>query len=181
VPKLWEGSIASHRLAVQAAVLDAAAGLVAERGLTGVSMSEVAKRTELGRATLYKYFPDVESILVAWHQRQVGEHLQQLADTWERTGSLEAVLEAYAFICYEHPSSDAAASLHRSQQVAHAQARLIDFIAELLTDPPHEVPPKELATYCIHALTAASAAPSKAAVRRLVAVTLAGLRSDLPD
>jgi AcrR family transcriptional regulator len=175
VPKLWEESIASHRVAVQAAVLDAAAALVAERGLTGVSMSEVAKRTGLGRATLYKYFPDVDSIMVAWHQRQVGEHLQQLADTWERTGSLEAVLEAYAFICYEHPRADAAASLHRSEHVMHAQAHLIDFIAELLTDLRNDVPPKELATYCVHALTAASAAPSKAAVRRLVAVTLAGI------
>lgn len=29
---------------------------------------------------------------------------------------------------------------------------------------------------CLHALTAASSLPSKAAVRRLVAVTLAGLR-----
>jgi AcrR family transcriptional regulator len=172
---LWDDSIASHRRAVQAAVLDAAAALVAERGLTGVSMSEVAKRTGLGRATLYKYFPDVDSILVAWHQRQVGEHLQQLADTWERTGSLEAVLEAYAFICHEHPPSDAAASLHRSEHVARAQTHLIDFIAELLTDVRDDIPPKELAAYCVHALSAASAVPSKAAVRRLVAVTLAGL------
>ena len=33
----------------------------------------------------------------------------------------------------------------------------------------------ELVSYCLHALTAASGLPSKAAVRRLVAVTLAGL------
>ena len=172
---MWEGSIASHRRAVQAAVLDAAAALVAERGVTGVSMSEVAKRTGLGRATLYKYFPDVDSILVAWHERQVGAHLQLLSDTWERTGSLEAVLEAYAFICYEHPASDAA-SLHRREHVARAQAHLIDFIADLLTDARDDVPPKELAAYCVHALGAASAVPSKAAVRRLVAVTVAGLK-----
>jgi hypothetical protein len=40
-----------------------------------------------------------------------------------------------------------------------------------------DVAPDELATYCLHALTAASSLPSKAAVRRLVGVTLAGLRS----
>jgi hypothetical protein len=39
-----------------------------------------------------------------------------------------------------------------------------------------EVPPDELASYCLHALAAARGLPSKAAVRRLVAVTLAGLR-----
>jgi len=39
-----------------------------------------------------------------------------------------------------------------------------------------DVAPDELATYCLHALTAARSLPSKPAVRRLVTVTLAGLR-----
>jgi hypothetical protein len=39
-----------------------------------------------------------------------------------------------------------------------------------------DVAPDELAIYCLHALGAASTLPSKAAVGRLVAVTLAGLR-----
>ena len=34
----------------------------------------------------------------------------------------------------------------------------------------------ELTNYCLHALTAASRLPSKAAVHRLVTLTLAGLR-----
>jgi hypothetical protein len=34
----------------------------------------------------------------------------------------------------------------------------------------------ELASYCLHALAAVSSLPSKAAVRRLVTVVLAGLR-----
>ncbi|MGH2826942.1 MAG: hypothetical protein ACRDKF_08220 [Actinomycetota bacterium] len=38
-----------------------------------------------------------------------------------------------------------------------------------------DVAADELVSYCLHALTAASGLPSKAAVRRLVAVTLAGL------
>jgi hypothetical protein len=39
-----------------------------------------------------------------------------------------------------------------------------------------DVPPDELASYCLHALSAARSLPSKTAVRRLVTVTLAGLR-----
>ena len=39
-----------------------------------------------------------------------------------------------------------------------------------------DVAPDELATYCLHALTAAGSLPSKAAVHRLLEVTLAGLR-----
>ena len=42
-------------------------------------MSQIAKDTGIGRATLYKYFPDVESILRAWHQRQIDEHLSSCA------------------------------------------------------------------------------------------------------
>jgi len=178
MPKLWDDSIASHRHAVREAVLDAAAALVGERGVTGVTMSEVAQRAGVGRATLYKYFADVESVLVAWHERQVGDHLRQLATIWERSGRLEEVLEAYAFICYEHSASEPAASLHRAEHSAHALAHLIDFLAEALAGAGvrDDVPAKELATYCVHALGAAGAVASKAAVRRLVAVTLAGLR-----
>jgi hypothetical protein len=40
----------------------------------------------------------------------------------------------------------------------------------------NDVAPDELASYCLHALAAASSLPSKTAVRRLVTVTLAGLR-----
>jgi hypothetical protein len=39
-----------------------------------------------------------------------------------------------------------------------------------------DVAPDELATFCVHALAAAKDLPSEAAVRRVVAVTLAGLR-----
>jgi AcrR family transcriptional regulator len=178
MPKLWEDSIATHRHAVREAVLDAADKVTSERGLTGVTMSEVAKRSGVGRATLYKYFPDVDAILAAWHERRVGDHLRQLAAVWERTGRLEAVLEAYAVICHEHPASEPAASLHRSEHVARAREHLVEFIAGILVDVRDDVPAKELAAYCVAALGAAGAAPSKAAVRRLVAVTLTGLRGE---
>lgn len=39
-----------------------------------------------------------------------------------------------------------------------------------------DVAPDELASYCLHALAGASRQRSKAAVRRLLTVTLAGLR-----
>jgi hypothetical protein len=55
-------------------------------------------------------------------------------------------------------------------------------IRDLLTEAAEtgdlrdDIPPDELASYCLHALEAASSMSSKAAVSRLVAVTLAGLR-----
>lgn len=186
VPKLWNETIEAHRRAVRDATLDTAAALVAKHGLVSVTMSQIAKETGIGRATLYKYFSDVEAILVAWHERQISGHLEYLAEVRDRAGTarerLEAVLEAYALIRHEHHGSEFAAVLHRGKHVARAEHELSNFIRDLLIegaaagDFRDDVPPEELASYCLHAPTAASGLPSKAAVRRLVAVTLAGLR-----
>jgi AcrR family transcriptional regulator len=185
VPKLWDDTIEAHRRAVRDATLDTAAALVNEHGLSAVTMSQIAEETGIGRATLYKYFSDVDTILVAWHERQVAGHLQQLATVRDEEGDpgqrLAAVLEAYALIHHEVHGSELAARLHRGEHVAHAQKHLNDFLRDLLADAAQtgdvrdDVSPDELATYCLHALDAANTLPSKAAVRRLVRVTLAGI------
>jgi AcrR family transcriptional regulator len=186
VPKLWNETIEAHRRAVRDTTLDTTAALVAQRGLRSVTMSQIAEETGIGRATLYKYFPDVEAILVAWHERHISGHLEQLARLRDEAGApgdrLKAVLEAYALIRHEHHGSDLAVLLHQGEHVARAQAHLRHFIRDLLReaadigDVRDDIAPDELANYCLHALTAANTLASKAAVRRLVAVTLAGLR-----
>ena len=189
VPRLWSETVEAHRREVRDAILDATAALVAEQGLPAVTMSQIAERTGIGRATLYKYFPDVDAILVAWHQRQVAGHLEHLALVRDGTGGarerLGAVLEAYALICHrhhDHRGAELAALLHRGEHVAEAEQRLTAFVRDLLAegaaagDLRDDVAAEELASYCLHALTAARGLPSEAAVRRLVAVTLAGLR-----
>jgi len=45
--------------------------LIGERGLAGVSMSLLAERAGVSRATLYHYFPDLDHVLVAWVELQV--------------------------------------------------------------------------------------------------------------
>jgi AcrR family transcriptional regulator len=190
VPRLWNDTIRAHRAAVNDAILATTAALVAKHGLRSVTMSQIAEQTGIGRATLYKYFPDVEAILVAWHERQIAAHLQQLTDLRDQAGDagqrLNAVLEAYALISHDthgHHDSELAAILHRDEQVTRAQHQLRDMIRDLLTEAVatgevrNDVAPDELASYCLHALAAAGSLPSKAAVQRLVTVTLAGLRS----
>jgi AcrR family transcriptional regulator len=186
VPKLWNETIEAHRREVREAILETTWALVAERGLRSVTMSQIAEKTGIGRATLYKYFPDVEAILVAWHERHVTGHLEHLAELRDKAGDagerLEAVLKAYALIQHKRHTTELAALLHRDEQVARAQQHLTDIIRDLLTegaqtgDVRGDIAPEELASYCLHALTAASSLPSEAAVRRLVTVTLAGLR-----
>jgi AcrR family transcriptional regulator len=186
VPSLWNETIEAHRREVRDAILDTTAALVSEHGPLSVTMSQIAEETGIGRATLYKYFSDVEAILLAWHERQVVGHLELLTQIRDRAGGagerLAAVLEAYALISHEHHGTELAALLHRGEHVARAHHELRDFIRDLLTegaetgDLRDDVAADELAGYCLHALTAASNLPSKTAVRRLVMVTLAGLR-----
>lgn len=65
MPKLWNETIEAHRHTVREAILNTTAELVTEHGLLSVTMSQIAEKTGIGRATLYKYFPDVEAILHA--------------------------------------------------------------------------------------------------------------------
>jgi AcrR family transcriptional regulator len=184
---------------VREATLDATAALVAEHGLRGVTMSKIAERTGVGRATLYKYFPDVEAVLLAWHERQIAGHLEALTEIRDRPGTpgerLDAVVEAYAQIHqnrlqhhhhgrhqHDQQGPDLAVVLHRDELIAPAEQRLHGMIRDLLSEAADagdvrcDVAPDELATYCLHALNAARGLQSRAAVRRLVTVTLSGLR-----
>jgi AcrR family transcriptional regulator len=182
VPKLWTGTIEAHRREVHEAILETTAHLVATRGLRSVTMSEIAEQTGIGRATLYKYFPDVESILMAWHERQVAAHLRELAVVCGRSGDvgqrLEAVLKTYALMSHQHHGTELAALLHQGSHVARARQHLHSFIRGLLAEGAKngafrdDVPADELASYCLHALTAASSMPSKPAVQRLVKVIM---------
>ncbi len=186
MPKLWNETIVAHRRAVHDAILDATAALVVDRGLAAVSMSHIAAEAGIGRATLYKYFPDVQAVLVAWHERQISSHLAHLAEVRDRAGDvtqrLIAVLEAYALVSHEHHGNDIATLLHRGEHVVQAQRQLTNFVRDLVLEGAssselrNDVAPEELASYCLHALTAAKSLPTKAAVHRLVAVTLDGLR-----
>lgn len=188
MPKLWTETVEEHRRAVHDATLDAFAALAGELGLAAVTMSKLASAAGIGRATLYKYFPDLESVLLAWHERQIARHLRLLAQAREAADTpaarLESVLTAYALIQLQHQGSGLpVASLHRGEHVAAAHSELHALVSDLIADAqeagdiPAGIPASELASYCLHALGAASALPSPEAAKRLVAVTQAGLRA----
>ena len=189
MPKLWAETVQSHREQVRTAVLDAVEVLVANRGVLEVTMSHLAETTGIGRATLYKYFGDVEEVLAAWHHRHVAGHLAELRDLADRPGDpatrLRSVLEAYGRICQQrrqHGANALVAALHRSEQIGSIEQELGELITGLLTDAAtrgavrKDVPPDELASYCLHALAAAGDTTATAtATTRLVSVVLMGL------
>jgi hypothetical protein len=71
--------------------------------------------------------------------------------------------------------------LHHDDRMGQAQRQVRAMIRDLISaaadtgDVRSDVPPEELANYCVHALSGASTQRSKAAIDRLVSVTLDGL------
>ncbi|MGW5361937.1 TetR/AcrR family transcriptional regulator [Actinopolymorpha pittospori] len=195
MPRLWNETIEAHRRDVRDAILETTATLVAERGLRSVTMAQIAEQTGIGRATLYKYFPDVEAILVAWHHRHVASHLQHLEEIRDSSSDpftrVQAVLTGYAHIVHgiaqQHYGTELIALVHRDESVARAQQHMHDLMRDVLAEATQagevraDVTPDELATYCLHALAAAGSLPSVDAVERLLALTVAGLRPDDQD
>ena len=188
VPRRWDQTIEKHREGVHRAILDTTWALVSERGLRAVTMSQIAAQAGIGRATLYKYFPDIEAILLAWHRCHVAGHLAHLAELAGRPGPardrLEAVLEAYATISHRRGrhAPDLDMLLHHHQDVTHAHEQLRELLEGLLAegaaagDLRGDVAPDELAVFCLRALTAAADLPDEGAVRRLVSLALAAVR-----
>jgi AcrR family transcriptional regulator len=195
VPKLWDSTVEQHRHTVHAAILDATAALIAERGLA-VNMSQIAAQVGIGRATLYKYFPDVQAIVAAWHERQVTTHLDQLTAVAGGSGDpgerLYTVLATYLQLSSAGPAAghgghggpaaaQVAMTLHRASHVPAAHQRLHELVTAVITDAADagavrtDVPPGELAAFCLHALAAAAALPQDESRERLLEVTWAGL------
>lgn len=130
MPKLWNETIEAHRHVVRDAIPRTTWELVAERGLTSVTMSQIAEKVGIGRATLYKYFPDGESILVARHEDHIATRLEHLSAAANAAGDsgerLKAVLEGYALISYRRGrhGAELAALLHQGEPVAQAHSSL---------------------------------------------------------
>ena len=189
MPRLWNETIETHRQDVRNAILDAAGSLANEHGVLAATMSRIAEKAGIGRATLYKYFPDAEAVLHAWHERHVIEHLDQLAELASGDGAaeqrLEAALMGYARIRHfraRHGAPDVGALVHQGAAVSDAEKKLTKLFGDLLAECQaageirDDIGVDELAVYCLHALSAAARLPSEAATKRLVTVTLSALR-----
>ena len=193
VPKLWKDTVEAHRRDVSAAILDAAWALAQERGVRGVTMGLVAENAGISRATLYKYFPGIEEILLAAHQDHVARHLAAVAAAQSNAASpreaVLAMLSGYARICFhrEHAARPEMHGLvHAGPQHARNQSAVHDLFAQAMRDAQEvaqvrsDVGSKELAAFAVGALDAAATVSNEPDVERLVRLVAEALHLARP-
>lgn len=185
MPRLWTDTIEAHRREVRDAILDTTAALAAANGRRSVTMSQIAEETGIGRATLYKYFPDVDAILAAWHDRHLAGHLQHLHALSHGPGNdverLEAVLQMIGRLQLQRHAGPLGQFQHRDEHAGRAHQHLGEMIRELMVEGVNagsirdDIPVAELVNYCLRGVLGARALDSEDAVSRLVTLVVAGL------
>jgi AcrR family transcriptional regulator len=88
------------------AILDAAAALLEERGLADVSLSAIARRAELSKANLYRYFESREAIfleLLLSDYRAIAEEFEQALVPLAGSGDVDAVAREVARALVSRP------------------------------------------------------------------------------
>ncbi|VVP67602.1 hypothetical protein PS918_00599 [Pseudomonas fluorescens] len=146
----------SRSVAMVDAILEASARVLLERGYAGMSTNVVAQQAGVSVGSLYQYFPNKESLLVALHSR----HAEQMAH------SIEAILaapgdgglrgEIVRLVRAAMAAHEVEPQLHRlleherpffeDNDGAHAvQADIHRHIQRLLADHPHDVKHPDLA------------------------------------
>lgn len=70
----------NHRLILQTAV-----DLMTQHGFEGTTMKQIARAAKLGDATIYKYFPTKEKLVMAYFEQAMADALAQMEKTPEQT------------------------------------------------------------------------------------------------
>ncbi len=95
----WERARLDHRARQSEAIARAALALIVERGASALSMAAIATAADTSRQTLYRYYPDIDAVLVgvaeviASHDDQFEAHVLEQSDPAAR---LDAVVRTLA-------------------------------------------------------------------------------------
>ncbi|MDA8063239.1 MAG: TetR/AcrR family transcriptional regulator [Actinomycetota bacterium] len=129
-----------HRAAQRERILEVALELLEDKGMAVLTMSSLAARAGMSRATLYHYFPDVDAVLAAWVGREMERSLdamladaRRVSDPFERLALLvdSQVLtfsSQHHRLSAEHFESEAVAPAVRAE-VERRMAPLRELIA----------------------------------------------------
>ncbi|HEY5024671.1 MAG TPA: TetR/AcrR family transcriptional regulator [Acidimicrobiales bacterium] len=92
--------VRERRTTAERTILDATEALLATREFRDLTVEEVMARTGLTRTSFYRYFPDLEAVLLRW-LADLGDELRHTADSWLQDPStgLESGVEFVTLYC----------------------------------------------------------------------------------
>jgi AcrR family transcriptional regulator len=89
-------------------LLDAAAELISENGIDGLTTSDVAVRSHSSVGVVYRYFPNIQSLLRALGARNMDLFMtrvhERLAGVTEWQAALDAIVDEYVELMRTQPS-----------------------------------------------------------------------------
>ena len=80
--------------ATRKSIISSATALFREKGYHKTSMDEIAEKVDVSKATLYNYFPDKGSILIAYFQSIVADYGNQMKPSFRNDEGIRAKLES---------------------------------------------------------------------------------------
>ena len=95
MPRINADTVAEHRRAQERALLDAAKDIVLTDGLSGLTFSALAQRTDLARSSVYEYFGNKEELLLALLNDELPVWKEELERAISRDSSPLDRVEAY--------------------------------------------------------------------------------------
>jgi AcrR family transcriptional regulator len=130
-----------HRVRQGDAIAGAALALLLEQGASALSMAAIATAADISRQTLYRYYPDIDAVLVgvaeliASHDDHLDAHVRARPDP---TAQLDALIHAVtAAAGHDNPGGAALVATlppaARNVLTRHEQ-RITDLLAEILSN-----------------------------------------------
>ena len=116
-----------------------------ERGFDGATMTDIARRADVGAASIYRYFPDKEALfeavvpdeLIAEHDRLLDERIAALVEPVDASPTAGALLDFW--VAHHRAVAmllDNSGSTSRSAYAPAFVARLSDHVVATLDRPP---------------------------------------------
>lgn len=90
MPKIQAASNAEQRELTKHAILESFGDLLYQQGLTGLTMTHVAKNAGIGRTAVYNYFADMGELLIAYTMDETDRFMTELQ---EQLGAVDNPIE----------------------------------------------------------------------------------------
>lgn len=143
MPRVSTKTVVEHRRAVLDRVYLAFEELIFERGYAAVTLADIARQAEMSRTAIYNYFPDKESLLLAYTSREMDDYLSRLRIELGRApGPLEQLdvyvqLQISYFATHHVPSGPALSSVlpaEAAREMRHHGIVLEEALTRILAD-----------------------------------------------